>query len=405
MNFSRYFFMKLAHSIFLSLILVPTITFTSWWAYTRHTQARKIHLFKTISPETKTITKIIDASGLIKLKDSARLGSLVSGTIDSILVEENKEVKAGQPLAIINTKDGDYSYRVALARAQQSQASLEYQKTHVARLQNLYRSNALPKDALEAEVAKLKDLEATLDVQKMIIQQEQALYEQRIIKSPIDGTVVAINISKGEPVTTELQATVLFEVAPCINSMRAFLEIDESDVTLAHAGQKIEISVDSQPHRTFKGIMQSVSYSPKGKSGNVKYEGIVDILDGQELLRPGMTAHASILVASAENALTVLNQAFFINKKALSEVAKKLKYSFHPLPRKTASAEECGEEKATKALWIHNGTSFTEREIEVGITDDTSYVVISGLTAQEKVLIDVDEANALDEIYKKISER
>lgn len=398
--------MKLAHSIFLTLILLPLAAGGSWWWYTRCYQSNKIQLFRTTQPETKTITKIIDASGLIKLKDSARLGSLVSGTIDNILVEENTIVKAGQPLATINTRDGDHSYRVALARSQQNQASYDYQKTHVARLERLYKTNHIPQDTLEAETAKLKDLEATLNVQNMVIKQEHALYEQRIIKSPIDGTVVAINITKGEPITTELSATVLFEVAPCITNMRAYLEIDESDVTLAHAGQKIEISVDSQPQRTFKGKMQSVSYSPKGKSGNVKYEGIVDILDGQELLRPGMTAHASIVIATAENALTILNQAFFINRKALEEVAKKLKYSFLPLPAKKAIASEDSEsEKATKTLWIHHDKTFTEREVELGITDDTSYVVTSGLSPQNKVIIDVDETNALDEIYKKISER
>lgn len=398
--------MKLAHGIFLGLLLIPIALGSAWWGYTRHYRTNKIQLFRTTSPETKTITKIIDASGLIKLKDSARLGSLVSGTIDSILVEENVNVKAGQPLAIINTKDGDYSYRVALARAQQSQATYTYQKAHVTRLERLYETSSVPQDTLEAEVAKLKDMEAVLDVQNMMVKQEHALYEQRIIKSPIDGTVVAINITKGEPVTTELQATVLFEVAPCISNMRAYLEIDESDVTLAHAGQKIEISVDSQPQRVFKGIMQSVSYSPKGKTGNVKYEGIVDILDGQELLRPGMTAHASILVASAENALAILNQAFFVNKKALEEVAKKLGYTFNALPpKKIVATDDAASDKATKTLWVHSGTTFSEREVELGITDETYYAVLSGLAPSDKVIVDVDEANALDEIYKKISER
>ena len=378
----------------------------AWWGYNHYFNTQKIQLFKTTQPETRTITKIIDASGLIKLKDSARLGSLISGTIDSILVEENVKVTAGQPLAVINTPGGDYSYRVSLARAQQSQATLEYQRAHVARLERLYATSAIPKDTLEAETAKLNDLEATLNVQNMMVKQEHALYEQRILKSPIDGTVVAINVSKGEPITTELQATVLFEIAPCIRSMRAFLEIDESDVTSAHAGQKIEIAVDSQPHRTFNGKMTSVSYSPKGKSGNVKYEGIVEILDGQELLRPGMTAHASIVVASAENALTILNQAFFINKKALEDVAKKLHYSFNPLPgKKAGSSDEPSTEKSTKTLWIHHNGAFSERDVEVGITDETYYVVTSGLTLQDKVIIDVDETNALDDIYKKISER
>jgi len=362
-------------------------------------------LFKTTQPEKRTITRIIDASGLIKLKDTARLGSLVSGTVDEIMVEENTCVKAGQPLATINLKDKDFSYKVALERAKQSLASYEYQKSHTARMKKLFETQGISSDAMESELAKLQDLEATLSVQNMIVEQEKALYEQRILKSPIDGVVVAINVTKGEPITTDLQATVLFEVAPSISNMRAYLDIDESDITLAKPGQKIEISVDSQPSRIFNGKMQSVSYSPKGKSANIKYEGIVDILDGQELLRPGMTAHASVVVAREEDTLGVLSQAFFVNKKALEEVSKKLNYSFKPIPTKKTTADSNVDEKQTKNLWLFENNSFVEKEVEIGITDDTYYAVHSGLSEKDKVIIDVDEVNALDEFYKQISQR
>lgn len=398
--------MKLAHGIFVGLILIPIISFGSWWGYQSYMQKNNTPLFKTIVPEQKTITKIIDASGSIKLKDSARLGSLIAGTIDQILVEENDQVIAGQPLAIINTRDDDYAYRVACAQAQHSKASYEYQKLHVVRFARLLETNHIARDAFDAEQAKLKEYEAALATQTVIVDQQKALYDQRIIRSPIDGTVVAINVTKGEPITTELQATVLFEVAPSLSNMRAFLEIDESDVTLAHAGQKIEITVDSQPSRVFNGKMHSVSYSPKGKGANLKYEGVVDILNGQELLRPGMTAHASIVVGCAENTVAILNQAFFINKKALEDVAKKLNYSFKPLPAKKAtSVDDPDSEKSSKSLWVFEHNSFVERDVELGITDDTHYAVIKGLTLHDNVVIDVDEINALDEIYKKIASR
>jgi HlyD family secretion protein len=406
--------MKLAHIVFFSLICLPIATIGIWWTYNHYNQKDSIALFRTTQPETRTVTRIIDASGLIKLKDTARLGSLISGTIDQVLVEENTHVKEGQPLAIINTRDYEHSYKVALEQAKQNLSTYEYQKSHVARMKQLFETQGIAPDTMEAEMAKLKDLEVTINVQNMMAQQAKALYEQRTLRSPIDGVVVAINVSKGEPITTELQATVLFEVAPSLTAMRAYLDIDESDITLAHAGQKIEISVDSQPNRIFNGNMHSVSYSPKGKSTNIKYEGIVDILDGQELLRPGMTAHASIVVASAQNVTAILNQAFFINKKALEEIAKKLNYSFRPLPTKKVSLdsdptkdvhEKAAEEKQTKNLWIVENNAFIEKEVEVSVTDDTYYAVLKGLSLNEKVIIDVDEINALDEFYKKISQR
>lgn len=398
--------MKLAHGIFIVLILVPVISISSWLGYRSYKQKNSTPLFKTIQPEQKTITKIIDASGLIKLKDSARLGSLISGTVDKILIEENASVVAGQPLAIINTKDGDLPYRVALAQAEQAKASFEYQKRHLARLARLRETNHIAQDAFDAEQAKLKEHEAAVETQNMLVAQQKALYEQRILRSPIDGIVVAINITKGEPITTELQATVLFEIAPSLSNMQAYLEIDESDVTLAHPGQKIEITVDSQPSRVFNGKMHSVSYSPSGKikNANIKYEGIVDILNGQDLLRPGMTAHASIVVGCAENTIAVLNQAFFINKKALEDVAKKLNCGFKPLPIKKPSSDPSSE-KSCKTLWVYENNAFIEREIELGITDDTHYAALKGLSIDDKIVIDVDEINALDEIYKKIASR
>ena len=54
-----------------------------------------------------------------------------------------------------------------------------------------------------------------------------------------------------------------------------------------------------------------------------------------------------------------------------------------------------------KSVWVVGDKMFSERHIKVGVSDETYYEVLEGLAAGDKVLIDVQEKDALADLYKK----
>ena len=72
-----------------------------------------------------------------------------------------------------------------------------------------------------------------------------------IIRSPIDGIVVARNVDVGQTVAASLQAPTIFTIAQDLTKMQLYAKADESDVGRIKVGQPVTFKVDAFPKETF----------------------------------------------------------------------------------------------------------------------------------------------------------
>ena len=185
--------------------------------------------------------------------------------------------------------------------------------------------------------------------------------------------------------------------------MEALLEIDESDIAFVHKGQTVTFDVDSYPNRTFNGIITDIGYSPKVKTGNKYYQAVVIVDNSKHLFRPGMTINAKITVARVKNTISIDTQCFMINPKHLEAIAKALKFKYNKLDRgEKKEFEQDNPDKQIKYIWTVQDETFIEKGIILGITDDIHFEITSGLSEIDKVIIDVEESDAMEKIYKKM---
>jgi HlyD family secretion protein len=91
--------------------------------------------------------------------------------------------------------------------------------------------------------------------------------------------------------------------------MQLHLDIDEADVGQIAEGQEASFTVDAYPGREFTATITSVRYAPRTEQGVVTYEAILTVDNEDLMLRPGMTATASIVTARRANVLLVPNGA------------------------------------------------------------------------------------------------
>jgi HlyD family secretion protein len=91
--------------------------------------------------------------------------------------------------------------------------------------------------------------------------------------------------------------------------MELDVDIDEADVGQVHAGQKATFTVDAYPGRAFDATLVSIHSAPKTVQGVVTYQGVLLVSNPNELLKPGMTATATITAARIADALLVPNAA------------------------------------------------------------------------------------------------
>jgi HlyD family secretion protein len=375
-------------AFFIAIVAALALT----WALKRKPKKQSSELYSTQLPEQRTIKKIVDVTGSLKIETTFKIGALVSGTIKKIFVKENQTVKKGDTLAIIDSGYADTDVKFARGNLEKTVAELGFQEKHFKRMLKLFNAGHLADDEFDNEKAKLESLKAQEMAMKSRLEKAEIDFSNAYVKAPEDGVIISIGVTEGKAITTSLDATVLFEIAGDLINMEAILDINEGDISHIKNGMKIDLSFDCHEDHKYETLIEKISYSPRTKDSVVVFEAIAPIKNKDDHLRPGITAVGEILVAQAKDALTISNQALYITTQSIKNVAKILNFS----------VSENSDETRKKSVWTISGESFVQKPIKLGITDETFTEVTSGLSKNDNVIVDVEEKDELEALYKKM---
>src|SRR5262249_42971799 len=85
--------------------------------------------------------------------------------------------------------------------------------------------------------------------------------------------------------------------------------VTETDVAKVRVGQKVSVTADAYPNRTFNGIVDNVSPQAVTVQSVTMFPVIIRMDNSSGLLKPGMNTDVSILVEERTNALVIPNDA------------------------------------------------------------------------------------------------
>jgi HlyD family secretion protein len=214
------------------------------------------------------------------------------------------------------------------------------------------------------------------------------------ILSPIDGTVVARNVTVGQSVAASLQAPVVFSIAQDLRHMQLAAATDESDTGNIKIGTEATFQVDAFPMETFSGRVSAIRLNATMIQNVVTYSTIInfDNLDGR--LLPGETAYATIPTGHVDDTVKIPNAALRysppISASQLADVYKK--YNIPPEARS-------GRPGAMRVVWFQN----EQRQIQpvslrAGITDYTFTQMVDGNLKLGQMLITGQEGGVTEKL-------
>jgi HlyD family secretion protein len=163
--------------------------------------------------------------------------------------------------------------------------------------------------SVSGAVASVTQAEAQVNQKQAAVEVAQTNLDYTVIRSPIDGTVVARNVDVGQTVAASLQAPTIFTIAQDLSKMWVYAKTDESDVGNIKVGKPVTFKVDAFPKDTFHGVVREVRMNATTVQSVVTYDTIIEFANPELKLFPGMTAYVTIPVATVENALKVPNTA------------------------------------------------------------------------------------------------
>ncbi|MBL4588084.1 efflux RND transporter periplasmic adaptor subunit [Candidatus Babeliales bacterium] len=378
--------MKIKHFFYMSLIASGVALFYFKLHY------QKLHTpFVVTRLEKRTIKHHVCSVGVLELKDTIKVGSLVSGTVRSINAQEHKKVTKGDLLATIDNGKLDTEVKEATAQIARNKALVEYQQKQFVRAENLIQSDNISEQEFERFEQFLLVAQAELELSQATLEKKTLEFNNLNIIAPIDGTVVAVGITEGMRITTDLDATVLFHIARDLSIMHGILEIDESDIGNIKTEQKVSLNIESYPYKTFSGNIINVRYSPKTKGGILFYHATVEISNSEGLLRPGMTLQARIHVAKEKNRPTLPISAFSLTKEKLlphAQCCQKTVISLSAEEKKHVQKKR--KNQHVQFVWILTEDSCKEVPVVLGITDDLYFHILDGISEQDAIICNIN---------------
>ena len=291
----------------------------------------------TAAVERGDIHDVVEATGTINAVTTVQVGSQVSGTIAKLSADFNSHVKNNQVIAEIDPSLFRGALLQAQADLQDARANLAAAKANLVKAQataeqtaaDYQRNAALAKEGVVAQQqldlakanadtsqagvsaaqAQVTQAGAQVSQKAAAVSVAQTNLDHTIIRSPIDGTVVARSIDVGQTVAASLQAPTLFSIAQDLTKMQVYVATDESDVGQIKVGHAVSFKVDAFPRDTFHGVVSQIRMNATTVQNVVTYNSIIDFDNPDTKLFPGMTAYVTIPVASATNVVKVPNGA------------------------------------------------------------------------------------------------
>jgi HlyD family secretion protein len=147
--------------------------------------------------------------------------------------------------------------------------------------------------------------QAAIGIQQAQVAQAEYNLKNSVITSPVDGTVIARDVSVGQTVAAGFQTPTLFSIAKDLTKMEVDLQVGEPDIGNVRPGDHVSFTVLAYPNRTFTGTVSQVRKNPTTVQNVVTYTTVVLVDNKDGALLPGMTANATIDVASLPNATIV----------------------------------------------------------------------------------------------------
>lgn len=345
------------------------------------------------------IDVLVTATGNLAPTTQVDVGSEISGIVSQVFVEVNDTVREGQPIAEIDTarlRDtvarSDASLAANLASVASQRATLSEAQAQLQRLQEVSRLSGgqVPsKSELATQVATVERARASLASAEANVRSAQAQLSsdrtqlaKAVIRSPVSGVVLKRSVDPGQTVQASFNTPSLFLIAEDLKRMKLEVSIDEADVGQVSAGQQASFSVDAYPGREFparitrvnlgaKNLSGSTSSSSAGGSSVVSYLAMLSLDNDDLILRPGMTATASIRTAGERDAILVPNTALRFSPPAGSSQKKARKFEFRPpRPQSNTNVEQ------------ERGIGVGSRQIVHVLEADGSLRVVSVVTGQ-----------------------
>ena len=214
-------------------------------------------------------------------------------------------------------------------------------------------------------VAALRKAQQNLESTTYSLKAAQTELERTVIRAPIPGIAVLPEAFRGGKKRKPRTGDIVWQSQPLVylpdvSEMVVKTQIREIDLHKVDAGKQAIILVDAYPDLELPGQVQSVGVLAESQTESTTadkyFQVLISIKEGDQRLRPGMTARVQIKCGEIDNALSVPIHAVF-------------------------------NEEGRNYCFVEAQASYEKREVSIGAQSEDWAQVLTGLLEGEHVAL------------------
>jgi len=298
---------------------------------------------RSTTPQRIAIQRAVDLSGSLVSPDQVRVSSEVAGIVSMLDAELGQEVRAGEILVQLDTRELQLAVERAESNLRQTEAQLgidnarpgvlppdeqiasvrtalanrDDAQSKLKQTQELASKGLVARADLETNETRLKVAEASVQsalenvrALKASIQDRRASYElakkkvaDASIRAPAAGAIAERLVQKGEFIRENTQVATIVQ----LNPLRLQTAVQEKFANVIRRNLVVHFRVEPFPNDVFDGRISNISPSVNQQTRTFPVEILVANPNGK--LKPGFFAQGSILTQKDENVLAVAQEA------------------------------------------------------------------------------------------------
>ena len=304
---------KLIIAAIIALIFIGTFVFL--W---QKSQPKEV-VYNEFTPKTDSIQKTTIITGKIEPRNEVNIKPQISGIIAELIKEPGQYVQAGEVIAKVKVipdmgQLSSAESRVRLASLNLKQAEVDYQREENLHNQQLVSDDEFDKVRQQLRQAKEEKsaAEDALQVVREGVSKSNAKASSTLIRSTISGVILDIPVKVGNSVinsNTFNDGTTIATVAN-MNDHIFRGNIDETEVGQLVPSMPMKITIGALQDLKLDAALEYISPKAVESNGANQFEikAAVRLADGGKI-RSGYSANAEIVLARADNVLTVPESA------------------------------------------------------------------------------------------------
>ena len=286
---------------------------------------------------------------------TVRVFSPLGGRVRSIAVQLGQAVRAGQALAVVEAPD----LGMAQSEARRAEQDDALARKSLARVQELYDAGVAPaKDlqAAQADAARSAAERARTQEKLRLYGSASGAIDQRFrLGTPISGVVVERNVNPGQELRADAQGDKGLFVVSDPAHLWFVLDVAEADIGAVRPGAEVQIGATMLGSDTIAGRITNVADFVDPQTRTVKVRGTLDNAERRVKAETYVTAQLRV---PAARGFVVPTEAVYLR----------------------------GEQHY---VFVDAGDGrYVRKPVHLGPTSEGHQVVLDGVAAEEKVVVD-----------------